>query len=369
MDFDAIIVGSGVVGLALAARLSKRFSRLLVIDKETGYGRGISSRNSEVIHAGLYYPEGSLKARLCVSGRDRLYRFCEGHGVPHRRCGKLIVATCEAEIPELDRLMANAQACGVHDVKRLTAKEAEVMAPGVRVVAALFSPSTGIVSAHGLMRRLYGQAKKRGALFSFETEAVAVSKEAHGSRLTLQYRDGRRDSFTTGIVINAAGLFADRVAGIMGVKEAVAALHWWKGEYAILDCPLGSLTTLVYPVPEPATTGLGIHATIALDGTVRLGPNALYMSEKIEDYRMSPHHLDHFHRAARRYLPGIMASMLRPGMVGIRPKRQAPGDPVSDFLIHSDSGRGHVHLIGIESPGLTASLSLAKEVCNGVIFP
>jgi L-2-hydroxyglutarate oxidase LhgO len=363
MDFDVTIIGAGVVGLALAARLSRTVSNLLVIDKEPGYGRSISSRNSEVIHAGIYYPEGSLKARLCVDGRDRLYRFCQRHRVPHRRCGKLIVATCDEELPELDRLKANAEACGVTDLVRLSASQVQKREPRVRAVAALFSPSTGIISAHGLMNKLYAQAKKGGALFSFETDAVGVETEAHGSRLTVRYRDGREESLTTGILINAAGLFSDRLAHMMGCHTDEATLHWWKGEYVALDLPVNTLKTLVYPVPEQANAGLGIHATIGLDGTVRLGPNALYLSEKQEDYRVDPHHLAAFHTAASHYLPGVTPDMLRPDMAGIRPKRQKPGDPVKDFLIHSNSQKGHIHLIGIESPGLTASLAIAKTVC------
>lgn len=364
MDFEVTIIGAGVVGLALAARLSGRCRSLLVIDKEPGYGQGISSRNSEVIHAGIYYREGSLKARLCVTGRDLLYRFCQKHRVPHRRCGKLIVATCAEELCELDRLMANAEACGVTDLVRLTASQVQEREPGVRAVAALFSPSTGIISAHGLMKKLYAQAKKASVHFSFETEAVAVETEAHGSRLTVRYRDGRVESLTTRLLINAAGLFSERLARAMGVDSDEATLHWWKGEYVALDLPVGTLNTLVYPVPEPSNAGLGIHTTIGLDGTVRLGPNALYLAEKHEDYRVDPQHLADFHKAVSRYLPGVTPDMLRPDMAGIRPKRQKPGDPVKDFLIHSDSTKGHIHLIGIESPGLTASLAIAKEVCG-----
>ncbi|WP_300669507.1 NAD(P)/FAD-dependent oxidoreductase [Desulfoluna sp.] len=362
MDFDVTIVGAGVVGLALAKRLSDSGRRLLVLDKEPGYGRGISSRNSEVIHAGIYYPEGSLKARLCVSGNALLYRFCERYRVPHRRCGKLIVATCEAEMAELERLDASARACGVHDLKWLTGAQVREREPSVRAVAALFSPSTGIVSAHGLMQKLYGQARKAGVLFSFETEAVGVQAEPCGSRLTVRYRDGREEAVTTRLLINAAGLFSDRMARLMGWETGDAALYWWKGEYAALDLSGGQLNTLVYPVPEPSNAGLGTHLTPSLDGTVRLGPNALYLPGKREDYRVDPDHLPAFHQAASRYLDGLTPSMLRPDMAGIRPKRQKPGDPVKDFLIHSDSQRGHVHLIGIESPGLTAALAISEEV-------
>jgi L-2-hydroxyglutarate oxidase LhgO len=362
MDFDVTIVGAGVVGLALAARLSKTYGNLLVIDREPGYGRGISSRNSEVIHAGIYYPEGSLKARLCVAGNDLLYRFCERYRVPHRRCGKLIVATCDADVAELERLQANARACGVQDLTWLTGPRVQEREPSVRAVAALLSPSTGNVSAHGLMQKLYGQAQIKGTLCSFDTEALGVETETGGSRLTVRYRDGREESVTTRLLINAAGLYSDRMARFMGLETDETSLHWWKGEYAALDVPVGHLKTLIYPVPEPGNAGLGTHATLGLDGTVRLGPNALYLSGKVEDYRVDPHHLTAFHRAASRYLHGITPAMLRPDMAGIRPKRQKPGDPVKDFLIHSDSQKGHVHLIGIESPGLTAALAIAEEV-------
>ena len=362
MDFDVTIIGAGVVGLALAARLSKTIPHVLVIEREPAYGRGISSRNSEVIHGGIYYPEGSLKARLCVEGRDLLYRYCGRHRVAHKRCGKLIVATCDEEVPALEQLIANAGACGVAELQRLTGKAAQAMAPGLQAVAAVYSPSTGIVSAHGFMQRLHGQARRAGVLFSFGTEAVSVEAEPHGSRVEVSYRDGKRDAFTTGILINAAGLSSEKIAGIMGFSTEATALHWWKGEYASLDLPQGAFNTLIYPVPEPANAGLGIHTTIGLDGTVRLGPNAIYLPEKIEDYRVDPSHMKAFYRAARRYLPGIRPEMLRPDMAGIRPKRQKPGDPVRDFLIHSDPRKGHIHLIGIESPGLTASLAMAREV-------
>ena len=361
MDFDIAIAGAGVIGLALAETFSQKGLCVAVVETQPSFGQGISSRNSEVVHAGIYYPKESLKAKLCTTGNPLLYRFCKTRRIPHLCCGKLIVATEPDQEAELDRLNANASACGV-SLKRLTSSQVKKMEPRVKASSALFSPTTGIVSAHHLMAALYRTARKQKVIFSFETRVLEARHTGSGNTIRVQYRDGKEESFTSTYFINAAGLYADTLAQRSGLPKDEVATHWWKGEYASLALPQNALKHLIYPVPQKANTGLGIHTTLGIDGTTRLGPNAIYLPEKTEDYRVEPCRLPSFHEAASRYLEGITPTMITPSMVGIRPKRQKPGDPVQDFLIHAISKKAQIHLIGLESPGLTASLALAEHI-------
>lgn len=357
---DCIVIGAGVVGLAVARRLALEGREVVVLEAEDAIGMHTSSRNSEVIHAGIYYAPGSLKARLCVPGRLALYRYCEEHGVAHRRCGKLIVAAHEGHRPALEKLHAQANANGVGDLQWLTAAQALAMEPQLACVAALFSPSTGIIDSHGLMLAYQGDAEARGA-------AIALRSPVQGGRITgdgieLEVGGAQPMRIQARVVVNSAGLHAQRVASSLHGLPAdrVPPSYYCKGNYYSL-AGRAPFSRLIYPVPEAA--GLGVHLTLDLAGQARFGPDVEWV-EAI-DYRVDPRRSDAFYREIRRYWPRLADRALQPAYSGIRPKIQAPGEPARDFLIEGpgDHGvAGLVNLFGIESPGLTASLAIADHV-------
>lgn len=368
MKFDLTIIGAGVVGLAIARQLSDRFRNILVVEKNRGFGQEISSRNSEVIHAGIYYPEGSLKARLCVEGSRLLRDLCSRHRIPHRLCGKLIVASEPGEVDQLAALAERARNNGVRGLTLLSGDRIKKMEPEVRALTALFSRDTGIIDSRRLMRYFMARSAKKGVKFAYQarvTRVVPLSSE--GYEIRVAYPDGETDRFATARVVNAAGLEADRLAGAMGVDVDRCGYrqHFWKGEYFSVAWPAERLSRLVYPVPEPRMSGLGVHATIDMGGRIKLGPNAVYLPDREKDYTVDPGGRDAFYRAARGYLPALRKEEIAPEMAGIRPKLQAPGDPVRDFIIREESDKGLpgiVNLIGIESPGLTSCLAIARYV-------
>lgn len=363
-DVPLTIVGAGVVGLAVAARLAPRFPELVVLERRARHGTETSSRNSEVIHAGMYYPTGSQKARLCVRGKAMLYELCERLGVPHRRVTKLIVATAPDEVAEIERILALGHANGV-ELSLLTAEACRRMEPAVPAVAGLFSPSTGIVSAHDLMDALLHQARRGGAILSPKAEVVAIERRDRDFRLEIRTPDGV-ESLTSERVVNAAGLDADTVAALAGIDVAAAGyrLHWWKGSYFAVSGPSARITSrLVYPVPTHVS--LGVHAVLGLDGRLRFGPDQEYVSDRICDYRVHEAKLATFGAAVRRLFPQIEDAELTPDIAGIRPKLQGPGGSFRDFVIAEESDRGLpglVSLVGMESPGLTSALAIAEEV-------
>jgi len=368
MQIDTTVIGAGVVGLAVAARLSEHNRPLFVVERNTGFGQETSSRNSEVIHAGIYYPTGSLKARLCVRGREMLYRRLEETRIPYRRCGKLLVATDPAEAEQLTAIVKKAEANGVHDLEALSGDQALEMEPQVKAVAALYSPSTGIIDSHRLMRHLLSRARRNGSEIVYRTTVESVlPREGGGFDVLVRYPDGEEDRFFSRRVVNCAGLGADRVAASAGIDLDACGyrLHFWKGEYFSCQAPDGFINRLLYPVPLPNTVGLGIHATVDLGGRIKFGPNASYLPDGELDYSVDPGHRDSFHRAAVRYLPALQAEWLQPEMAGIRPKLQKPGDGVRDFVIREETDKGLpglVNCIGIESPGLTSCLAIADYV-------
>jgi L-2-hydroxyglutarate oxidase LhgO len=365
-DAGLTIVGGGVVGLALAARLAPEHPDLIVLERRDRHGTETSSRNSEVIHAGMYYPTGSLKARLCLEGNRCLYSLCERHGIPHRRIGKLIVATAEEQVRELEALLARGRANGV-ELQMITAAEARALEPHVPAVAALFSPSTGIISAHGLMDHYLHAALSAGAVFQPRSELVGLERRSGDYRLTVRGPDGL-ESFTSGLVVNAAGLECDTVAALAGIDVAAAGyrLHWCKGSYfSVTGVKTRLVSRLVYPVPTHVS--LGVHALLDLNGRLKFGPDAEYLEERVADYRVDEAKRAAFGAAVRRLLPAATDEDLLPDMSGIRPKLQAAGDPVKDFVICEESARGLpglVNLIGIESPGLTAAPAIAEHVAR-----
>jgi L-2-hydroxyglutarate oxidase LhgO len=360
---EITIIGAGVVGLAIAAELSAQGREVLIVEKNDAYGREVSSRNSEVIHAGIYYHPGSLKAKLCVQGRHLLYDLCRRHGVPFKRIGKLIVAISHSDAPHLERLHANAQENGVADLQLLTGQEARRLEPQVTAAAALFSPSTGIISAHHLMSHFYDRAKSQGAQLVRRTEVVGVERKGRG--YTVRLGDGF--SYETRIVINCAGLFADRVAGLAGldIERCGYRLRFMKGEYFSVNPAKSHLVQrLVYPVPPAEGRGLGIHVTLGLEGRMRLGPNARPV-EKL-DYSVDASQRPAFFKSVSPFLPFLREDDLEPDMAGIRPTLAAAG-PFHDFIIQEEADRGlpgFVNLIGIESPGLTCAPAIARHVAD-----
>jgi L-2-hydroxyglutarate oxidase LhgO len=321
-----------------------------------------SSRNSEVIHAGIYYPAGSLKAEMCVSGRQQLYRFCEEYGVEHRRCGKLIVATGPEQVPTLDTILAHAKANGAADMRPLTAAEAIGLEPDLRCSAALLSPSTGIVDSHGLMLALLGDAEGHGVSMAVKSPFVAGEVTADG--IILRVGGDEPTEILARTVVNSAGLSAQKVANaIKGFPAAlVPASYIAKGSYFALAAR-APFSRLVYPVPEPG--GLGVHLTLDLAGQARFGPDVEWVDDI--DYAVDPRRCESFYGAVRKYWPALPSDSLQPAYAGMRPKISGPGAPAADFLLQGpqDHGvAGLVNLFGIESPGLTSCLAIADRVAT-----
>jgi len=357
---DCVVIGAGVVGLAVARALALAGREVVVLEAAGAIGTETSSRNSEVIHAGIYYAPGSAKAALCVEGRSLLYRYCEEHGIAHRRCGKLIVATTAKQIAALHRILAQAAANGVHDLRLLQADAAHVLEPALRCVAALHSPSTGIVDSHGLMLAYQGEAEDRGAMLALHSPVTGGAVGADGIALDVGGVDPMRIVART--VVNSAGLMAQRVAAALRgfPPEKVPPCHYAKGNYYALS-GRAPFTHLIYPVPEAA--GLGVHLTLDLAGQARFGPDVEWITEM--DYDVDLRRADGFYRAIRDYWPDLRDGQLLPGYAGIRPKLGGPESPASDFMIQGPAAHGVpglVNLFGIESPGLTASLALARLV-------
>jgi len=364
-DSGIAVIGAGVVGLAVAARLAPRHPDLVVLERHARHGQETSSRNSEVIHAGIYYPAGSLKARLCVRGNRQLYELCARRGVPHRRCGKIIVATVEAERPSLETLRERARANGV-DLQPLSAAEVEALEPHVRSAGGLLSPTSGIVSAHGFMDVLVHDVREAGAVVQPRSEVVGLERDGGDYRLALRSGD-QNESFTAERVINAAGLDADTVAGLAGIDVDAAGYrqHLCKGSYfSVAPAKAGLVNRLVYPVPDHVS--LGVHAVLSLDGRLRFGPDAEYVGRDA-DYSVDEGKAPAFATAARRLLPAIEDGDLAPDISGIRPKLQGPKDGFRDFVIAEESARGLpglVNLVGMDSPGLTSALAIADHVAG-----
>ncbi len=359
-----VVIGAGVVGLALARHLALAGREVVVLEAEDRIGTGISSRNSEVIHAGIYYPAGSLKARLCVAGNRALYAFCEAHGVAQRRSGKLIVATDEAQVPALRALQSRAATNGVLDLQWLDAAAARRLEPRIQCRAALLSPSTGIVDSHGLMRTLRQEAEAHAA-------AVVLKSPVLGGRLTpagVEVRVGGDDPMTllAGGVYNCAGLGALSLArtfeGIRLDRLPPLPRQFAKGNYYGLS-GAAPFSRLVYPVPSQG--GLGVHLTLDLAGQARFGPDVEWVDH--EDYAVDPRRADGFYAEVRKYWPDLADGALQPAYAGIRPKLHGPGEAAPDFLIQREDAHGVpglVNLFGIESPGLTACLALAAQVVD-----
>jgi len=355
---ECVVIGAGVVGLAVARALALQGREVVILEAEDAIGTHTSSRNSEVIHAGIYYPQGSLKARACVEGKARLYQYCVERGIPHRRSGKLIVATDEAQAAELEAIQRKAHANGVTDVVWMSRGQAMALEPELRCAAALYSPSTGIVDSHALMLAYQGDAESAGAMLALKSPLERAAVRGDGFEL----RVAGADPIRCRLLVNSAGLTAPSVARrIEGYPAALAPGEFYaKGNYYSL-ARRAPFSRLIYPVPEPG--GLGVHITLDLAGQARFGPDVEWI-DRIE-YSVDPGRSARFYAAIRRYWPGLPDGALSPGYAGIRPKTAGPKDPAPDFLIQGREAHGIpglVHLFGIESPGLTASLALADTV-------
>lgn len=360
MDFDAVVVGAGVVGLAIARALALRGGSVLVLEAADAIGTGTSSRNSGVIHAGLYYPTGSLKARLCVAGREALYAYAAARNVPHARTGKLIVASADAERPALLDIHARALANGVEGVRLLSGAEAQALEPEVKAVAGLFSAHTGIIDAHAFMLALQGDLEAAGGVVVLRTPLTAARPIPDGFELDAGGAAPTR--ITARWLVNAAGLASSAVAGcIDGLPTAsIPVTRYAIGHYYDLSGP-APFRHLVYPVPEPG--GLGVHFTLDLGGGGRFGPDVRWRDAV--DYRFDDSQRDAFATAIRRWWPGVDAARLQPGYTGIRPKLSEPGAPAADFALLDAAQHGlpgYLGLHGIESPGLTAALAIGDRV-------
>jgi L-2-hydroxyglutarate oxidase LhgO len=366
-EVDIAIIGAGIIGLAIACEVARQGEGVFVFEKNHTFGLETSSRNSEVIHSGIYYPEDSLKARFCIEGKGLLYELCERHGISYKKLGKIILATEEDEVKQLDKIYQQGKRNGVEDLTFLSRTELNKLEPNIEGRAGLFSPSTGIIDSRSLLQFFYGQARERGVQFIFNSEVIGIEKTRTKYKVQIRDREGIA-AFIARVVINAAGLNSDKVAQMLGIDIAQAGyqLHYCKGEYFSLSSKWRHLVSrLIYPTPEQV--GLGIHLTLALDGKVRLGPNARYV-ETI-DYGVDETQKAAFYQAARKFLPYIELEDLEPEFAGIRPKLQAPGEAFRDFVIAHEERAGFpglIDLIGIESPGLTASPAIARHVAKMV---
>jgi len=358
---DAVVIGAGVIGLAIARELAVRGHETLILEAAAGIGTGASSRNSEVIHAGLYYPPGSLKARLCVAGRERLYGFCRERGIPHRRCGKLLLAQ-EAQLQILEHLAANARASGV-ELEWLDGPQARALEPEIRCAAALHSPLTGIVDVHALMLALLADAEAHGATLACRSEVTRVVLESSAVQVGV---NGADPALRARLLVNSAGVQAPAVARRLEgfPPEHIPRAFFAKGNYFSLRGRV-PFQRLIYPVPDGV--GLGIHLTLDLAGRARFGPDVEWVEKY--DFAVDPVRSAAFHAAIRRYWPALAEGMLEPAYAGMRAKISGPGEPAADFRI-DDAGRhgvsGVLNLFGIESPGLTASLALASEAVSRI---
>ncbi len=358
-DADCVVVGAGVVGLAIARELALAGREVIVAEAEGAIGTATSSRNSEVIHAGIYYPEGSLKARLCVEGRQLLYAYCETHNVPAKRLGKLIVAINEAQVPQLDAIAAKARANGVDDIALIDRKTALEMEPHLHCEAALLSPSTGIVDSHALMLAFQGDAENAGATIAFNTPLVS-GEVRDGGGFDLRFGGADATTLTCRTLVNSAGLHAPALARkIAGIPAAaIPQAYFCRGSYFTLS-GRAPFRHLVYPAPEAA--GLGVHLTLDMGGQAKFGPDVEWID--VIDYKIDPSRGERFYAAIRTYWPALPDGALQPGYTGIRPKISSRDEPAADFRIDGREVHGIdglVNLFGIESPGLTSSLAIAR---------
>lgn len=359
---NIIIIGAGAVGLSIAAELSRIHKDIILVECNPSFGQETSSRNSEVIHAGIYYPKDSLKLKTCIEGKALLYEFCARNNIPHRRLGKLIIAADKNEAGDLEKLFLHGKENGVNDLTLLSKAQINDMEPGIKAQSAIYSPSTGILDTHSFMKCLVSSFEKNGGQVAYNTQVTGIAKGEKGYEITVI--DSQKDVFTlnSNVVINCAGLNSDKIAAFVGFKRPEYKLKYCKGDYFRLShSKEADIKHLIYPVPKEDRAGLGIHLTLDLTGSIRLGPDDEYV-ERI-DYKIDPSKAKLFYESVKTFLPFVKLDKIYPDTSGVRPKLQGKGEGFRDFIIRHEeiSGfPGFINLIGIESPGLTASLSIAK---------
>jgi L-2-hydroxyglutarate oxidase LhgO len=365
MDFKVTIIGAGVVGLAIAAKLSSKYTDVIVLEQHNKFGQETSSRNSEVIHSGVYYPADSFKAKLCVEGRQLLYSFCDEHEIKYNKCGKLVVATNIEEKELLKSILDQSHKNGVSDSRIIDPVEIGNLEPNIKAISAIHFPSTGIIDSHGLMKQLETDCFCNKSQIAYGNTVQSICKIQNGYSIIVNDPDGEFE-FTSEVVVNASGLEAFNNSSSIGLNNEEYKQYYWKGEYfAIGNGKNKLINSLIYPVPNKNITGLGVHATIDLNHGARLGPNAIYLDGNVKDYTVDPDHKKSFFESASKFLPFLELDDLHPDQAGIRPKLQKPGDPFRDFIIKNEAENGYpnfINLIGIESPGLTSCLSIANYV-------
>jgi L-2-hydroxyglutarate oxidase LhgO len=366
MNAEVTIVGAGVVGLAIAEKFTESFANVFIIEKHLSFGQETSSRNSEVIHAGIYYMKDSLKARLCVEGKKLLYDYCDRYEVPYSNCGKLIVATSGEEVDMLETIRQTAFKNGVVDLSVLGRGQINDMEPNIFALQALYSPSTGIIDTHSLMKQFETNTINNGGQIVYGSEVTGIKRISGGYEITLLDADKNSYTFSSRVVINSAGLTSDKISEMVGINDEKLKIHFCKGEYFRVKPPKNRLIKrLIYPVPHQNMEGIGIHVTIDMGGGVKLGPDVRFLESNVYDYTLTASKQEKFYNAARKYLPFLEFDDIAPEMAGIRSKIQKPGDPQQDFYIQEETGRGYpgfINLIGMESPALTSSLAIAKFV-------
>jgi len=366
-DFDITIIGAGVIGLAVAAEVSRLRQEVCVVERHETFGMETSSRNSEVVHSGIYYPQDTLKANLCVHGKTMLYELCGKYDLPHKKLGKLIVASRSDEVQELERLKENGERNGVSDLILISRQEMARLEPNVAGVAALFSPSTGIIDSHSLMRHYERRARENDTVFSYNAEVRGLSKEPEGYRIEIR-QEKETYSFQSRAIINCAGLESDHIASLAGmdIDKENYRIHFSKGEYfRVIRQPETRVNHLIYPVPQSDSGWLGVHITLDLQEQMKLGPSA----ESVDaiDYTVNSAHQKLFYAAAKKYLPRLAYADIQPDMAGIRPKLAKEEEGFRDFIIRNETDKelpGFINLIGIESPGLTCSPAIAAYVAD-----
>ena len=364
---DVIIIGAGVVGLAIGRELAAGGHETVILERHATFGQETSSRNSEVIHGGMYYPADSLKARLCIQGRRMLYDLCEKHKIPCRKTGKLICAADQSEEKDLDRIYRQGLTNGVEGLTMLSESQVKALEPNIQACAGLFSSQTGIIDSHSLMSFFLASAKEDGALCVFNTTVTDIQRAAYG--FVIRTTSGIESSdILCRIAINCSGLDSDLVARMAGIdiEKAGYCLHYCKGEYfRVSGMKAKKIQRLVYPVPKPKSAGLGVHATLDLAGGMRLGPDTQYLNTRAQDYAVNPLKRKEFYESAKKLMPFLGESDLSPDTCGIRPKLQGEGQDFHDFVIREESDKGlsgFINLVGIESPGLTAACAIAAYV-------
>lgn len=368
---SCVVIGAGVVGLAVARAMAMAGHETIVLEREASFGTVTSARNSEVIHAGIYYPQDSLKASLCVAGNQLLYQYCEAHHVPTKAYGKLIVASDDSQLPALDNILAHATANGVRDIQRITEQAAMLLEPNLHCAAALLSPSTGVVDSHRYMLALLGDIEDAGGVVAYRSPLVRAQALGHQAQHGFELHIGGDEPviLQTKYLVNCAGLSAPAVAGVIeGMPSAsIPKAHFAKGNYFALS-GASPFQRLIYPIPEPG--GLGVHVTLDMGGQAKFGPDVEWLdieSEAAIDYTVDAVRGEKFYAAIRKYWPGLPDGALQPAYAGVRPKLGGPAEGASDFRFDGPAEHGLaglVHLYGIESPGLTSSLAIAQHVLH-----